>query len=97
MKDDIRECHVRRMFLRDGVKKLEWKVMSVADALIFGATEFRCKDCHGSVKLHGAHVEHGPAPHVEHKSKQDSEYCPAGFYFKQHPGREPRLSLHPVS
>jgi hypothetical protein len=41
-------------------------------------------------------VGHGPAPHVEHRSRQDSEYCPAGMYFKQNPGRVPRLLTMPV-
>jgi hypothetical protein len=48
------------------------------------------------VRLHGKHVEHGPAPHVEHRSRQDSEYCPTGMYFRQNPGRLPRLSGMPV-
>ena len=83
--------------MRDGKKVKEWVVRSVADALKDGVTDFRCKDCHGAVKLHGRHVKHGPAPHVEHKSRQDSEYCLAGFYFRQNPGRAARLSLLPVA
>jgi hypothetical protein len=50
--------------------------MAVSEAVQEGVTEFRCKDCHGRVRLHARHVAHGPAPHVEHRSKQDSEYCP---------------------
>jgi hypothetical protein len=48
------------------------------------------------VTLHGRHVAHGPTPHAEHRSRQDSEYCTSGHYFKQNPGRTPRLSLLPV-
>jgi hypothetical protein len=92
----IYECEVKKLFLRAGAKQWEWKAVAVADAIRDGATEFRCKDCHGAIRLHGKHVQNGPAPHVEHKSRQDSEYCPAGMYFRQNPGREPRMSLAPV-
>jgi hypothetical protein len=97
MDERIYECEVKKLFLREGAKKWGWVLMPVADALRDGATEFRCKDCHGSVKLHGKNVPHGPAPHVEHKSRQDFEYCPSGFYFRQHPGRVARLSFNPVA
>jgi len=96
MDEKIYECEVKKLFIRDGKKVEEWVLKSVADALKDGVTEFRCKDCHGAVKLHGRHVAHGPAPHVEHKSRQDSEYCPSGFYFRQTGGTVPRLSLMPV-
>jgi hypothetical protein len=77
-------------------KQLGWVEMPVAKAIEEGATKFRCKDCHGAVKLLGRHVAHGPAPHTVHRSRQDSEYCPSGFYFRQNPEREPRLSSNPV-
>jgi hypothetical protein len=94
--EKIYECEVRKLFKIDGVKEWRWVARPVKDALSEGVTEFRCKECHGAVKLHGKNVEHGPAPHVEHKSKQDSEYCSLGIYFRRNPGREPRLSLMPV-
>lgn len=97
MSEKIYECEVRRLYLRDGKYVWDWKRMPVAEALKDGATEFRCKDCHGAVKLHGKHVPHGPTPHIEHKHRQDSEYCLSGMYFRQHPGREHRLSLIPVT
>lgn len=96
MNEKIYECEVKKLFVRNGQKELAWVTMSVADALADGVTEYRCKDCHGQVKLHGKHVERGPAPHVEHRSRQDSEYCPTGFYFRQNPGRQPRTSNMPV-
>ena len=38
-----------------------------------------------------------PPPHIAHKLKTDSEYCPSGLYFrKATDGRQPRLSEHPV-
>jgi len=49
------------------------------------------------VKLHKSHKVDGPGPHAEHKSRQDSEYCPSGLYFrKATDGREPRQSENPV-
>src|SRR6266700_647378 len=95
-KEKIYECEVKKLFKVDGNKEWRWVARPVKDALSEGVSEFRCKDCHGAVKLHGKHVAHGPAPHVEHKSRQDSENRPAGFYFRQHPEREARLSLMPV-
>jgi hypothetical protein len=94
--EKIYSCEVRKLFVRAGEKRSEWVIVSVADAIRDSATHFRCKDCHGAVRLHGRNVQHGPAPHIEHRSRQDSEYCPAGMYFRQHPGRVPRKSLMPV-
>jgi hypothetical protein len=96
MEEKIYHCEAKKLFLKDGRKQWIWVGMPVKQALADGVTDFRCKDCHGAVRLHGKHVAHGPAPHIEHKSRCDSEYCPAGLYFRQNPGREPRLSLNPV-
>ena|ERR1700736_5870129 len=79
----IYECEVKKLFKKDGLNEWRWVVRLVKDAISDGVTEFRCKDCHGAVKLLGKNVAHGPSPHVEHKSRQDSEYCPAGIYFRQ--------------
>lgn len=95
-KEKIYECEVKRQFLIEVHKEAKWVRRNVADAIADEATEFRCKDCHGAVKLFRKHVEHGAAPHAEHKSRADSEYCPAGMYFRQNPGRTPRLSEKPV-
>jgi hypothetical protein len=94
--EQIYSCEVKKLFLRAKGKRFEWVTSTVSDALRDLVTEFRCKDCHGPVRLHGKRVENGPAPHVEHKLRQDSEYCPSGMYFRQNPGREPRLSSSPV-
>jgi hypothetical protein len=96
MEDRIYECEVKRSFIRNGEKVRDWKRVPVTEALEANVSEVRCADCHGAVRLHGRHVAHGPTPHAEHRSKQDSEYCPAGHYFKQSPGRTPRLSGNPV-
>jgi hypothetical protein len=96
MADCIYECEVKRPYKRNGEKVLDWKRVSVTEALQNDDSPVRCAECHGAVNLHGRHVAHGPTPHAEHRSRQDSEYCPAGFYFRQAPGRVPRLSTDPV-
>ena len=92
------ECEVKRRRVRvGGGYEPFWKVKNVADALVDADTEFRCKDCYGEVKLYRNQRPGGPAPHAEHKRKEDSEYCVAGIYFQRATdGREPRHSAHPV-
>ena len=97
--EKIYECEVkrRRVSARGGYEPF-WKVKEVAEALIDGDTEFRCKECHGGVKLFRKRVANGAAPHAEHLSRQDSEYCPMGMYFRQATdGRTARLSEAPVN
>ena len=92
------ECEVKRRRVKTGGGyEPFWKVKSVADALMDADTEFRCKDCHGEVKLVKTHKASGSTAHAEHKSRQDSEYCTAGLHFqKATDGRVPRPSAHPV-
>jgi hypothetical protein len=92
------ECEVeRRRVKAGGGYEPYWKVKKVADAIIDEDSKFRCKDCGGAVKLFKTHRVGGPASHAEHKSRQDSEYCPSGMYFrKATDGREPRRSESPV-
>ncbi len=98
--EQIYECQIKKPFKREGETRWEWRTVPVREAIDASGSGARagarCKDCHGRVKLLGKHVAKSPAPHAVHGSKQDSEYCIAGFYFKQHPGRVPRLSLQPV-
>ncbi len=93
------ECEVKRRRMKEGGGyEPFWKVKKVADAVQDEDTEFRCKDCHGAVKLFKSHKVGGPGPHVEHKSKQDSEYCISGMHFrKATDGREHRMSEQPVT
>jgi len=93
------ECEVKRRRVKPGGGyEPFWKTKNVADAVVDADTEFRCKDCGGAVKLFRSHKVGGPAAHVEHKDRQDSEYCPAGMYFKKATdGREPKPSANPVS
>ena len=96
MDEYIYECEVKRWYVRGGEKVRDWKRVPVTEALDEKASDVRCAECHGAVRLHGRHVAHGPTPHAEHRSRQDSEFCTSGHYFKQNPGRTPRLSLLPV-
>jgi len=95
--DRIYECEVKRRRQIADSYEFFWRIKAVADAIADGDTEFRCKDCHGEVKLFRKHVPHAAAPHIEHKYRSDSEYCPAGIYFRSaKDGRLPRLSTMPV-
>ena len=67
------------------------------DALLDGDTEFRCKDCHGPLKLHRRHTV-GTASYLEHKLKIDSEHCQQGARFLEAAdGRAHRQSATPVA
>ncbi len=95
----IYECEVRRRRQRTGASGYEsfWKVKTVQDALDDSDTEFRCKDCHGAMKLHKRKTAGGLTSYAEHLHRSDSEYCPGGMYFTQaKDGRTPRLSESPV-
>ena len=92
------ECEVKRRRVRlGGGYEPFWKVKTIADALDDNDTEFRCKDCGGPVKVVKRRSDSGPALHIEHKLKTDSEYCAAGLNFsKATDGRTARLSATPV-
>ena len=97
-REKMYECEVRRRRVKaGGGYEPYWKVKSVADALADDDTEFRCKDCHGPVKLMGRNGKNGTVPYVEHKLSADAEFCPSGLLFKKATdGREPRFSAQPV-
>ena len=83
-REKIYECEVKRRRVKDGGGyEPFWKVKTVKDAIDDADTEFRCKDCGGAVKLFKSHKVGGPAPHAEHKVREDSEYCPMGMYFRK--------------
>ena len=92
------ECEVKRRRVRAaGGYESFWKVKTIAVALEDNDTEFRCMNCGGAVKVFKRRSEDGPATHIEHKLKSDSEYCSAGMYFlKATDGRQPRPSTSPV-
>jgi hypothetical protein len=92
------ECEVKRLRVRAaGGYEPFWKVKAIDVALEDNDTEFRCMSCNGPVKLFKRRSDDGPATHIEHKLKSDSEYCSAGLYFlKATDGRVARLSASPV-
>jgi hypothetical protein len=96
--EKIYECQVKRRRLKlGGGYEPSWKLKSVAEAVSDDDTEFRCSDCTGAVKLHRRHFSDAPPSFITHKLKTDSEYCPAGLFFRNATdGRQPRLSQHPV-
>jgi hypothetical protein len=97
MADEIYTVEVKRKFKVNDGYVLRWVERPVSDVIPEkDSIAYRCKDCHGKVKLFDKHVSHAASPHAEHISRQDSEYCPAGMYFRQNPGREARRSLSPI-
>ncbi|MBP1627348.1 MAG: hypothetical protein H6Q00_1823 [Holophagaceae bacterium] len=86
------KCERKALFARDGKKVKDWIIANVADIPSENPPEVRCAYCHGVVRIHRKHVDHGPTDHVEHVSRQDSENCKGGFHFKG----DHRLSLSPV-
>lgn len=97
-RERIYECEVKRRRVKaSGGYEPFWKVKAVAEALEDADTEFRCKSCAGAVKLVKRRSEDGPATHIEHKLKSDSEYCSEGMHFlKATDGRQARPSSSPV-
>ncbi len=97
-KEKMHECEVRRRRLKDGGGyEPFWKVKKVADALVDSDTDFRCKDCHGQVKVLGKLSKTGAPAYVEHKLASDAEYCVSGLIFqKATDGRVSRWSEKPV-
>jgi hypothetical protein len=92
-------CEVKRRRVRAaGGYEPFWKVKNVAEAIVDEDTEFRCKDCGGAVKLVRRRGTEGMVvAHIEHKLKNDSEYCLAGLGFlKSTDGRIARMSDAPV-
>jgi hypothetical protein len=96
MHDNIYECEAKRPVIREGVKVRDWLIKPVIDVITEQLDEYRCKDCHGRIKLLRKLVANGPAPHAVHISRQDSEHCRSGYYFRQNPERTHRMSSNPV-
>lgn len=82
MPDDMYECEVKKLFKLNGVNTWQWKAVPVTS---LGGTPkdggIRCRHCHGRVRVHKQGVAHGPADHVEHLRRADSESCLGGHYF----------------
>ena len=64
-REKMYECEVKRRRVKDGGGyEPFWKVKKVADALVDGDTEFRCKDCRGEGEGAGQGVEAGARRHT---------------------------------
>ena len=85
-------CERRTQYKIDGQYEWRWKEVAVSEAIGKSGKDIRCAHCHGAVRIHQQQVAHGPQDHVEHRSRQDSENCKGGHYFK---GTH-RLSSQPV-
>ena len=91
--DMMLRCERKAQYKTDGANVWRWVEVDVADLQSGAQQEIRCIHCQGRVCVHKQAVEHGPKDHVEHMSRQDSENCRGGHYFKG----EHRRSLQPVS
>ncbi len=90
--DQMFECEQKKQFMVGENRVWKWVRVSVSSVVGTAYEAVRCLHCHGEVRVHKQKVDHGPQDHVEHRSKQDSEGCKGGMYFK---GVE-RLSTQPV-
>lgn len=87
------DCETRLLFMEDGVKVPRWTSRGVST--VSKDAPIRCKHCHGAVRIHRQQVDHGPADHVEHRERVDSENCLGGSYFPA--GGVHKMSSRPVS
>jgi hypothetical protein len=93
MPSKMYECEVRKLFkTKEGKTEPRWEVRAVSSLPSGSHPDVRCMHCHGAVRVHKSHVDNGPADHVEHLSRQDSESCIGGVYFD---GTQ-RISTEPV-
>lgn len=77
------ECEAKTLFKVDGQREWRWMKKPVSSIANSGTQpDVRCLHCHGKVRVHKQQVEHGPADHVEHLRRTDSENCLGGSYFK---------------
>jgi hypothetical protein len=90
--DLMLRCEQRRQFMVSGEAQWRWTEVAVPDAVGAAPGSIRCMHCHGAVRIHKQQVEHGPQDHVEHRTRQDSEFCKGGTDF----GGEHRLSARPI-
>ncbi len=77
------KCEAKTLFKIDGKREWRWVKKPVSAIPASGAQDdVRCLHCHGRVRVHKQKVEDGPADHVEHQRRSDSEHCLGGHYFK---------------
>ena len=76
------QCEQKKQFMVGENREWRWVQVAVSKAIGAAPGTIRCMYCHGAVRIHKQQVEDGPQNHVEHRSRQDSENCRAGIYFK---------------
>lgn len=91
--DLMAHCEQKREYQVGDKREWRWKNVPVSEAVGAAPKDVRCAYCHGAVRIHQQQVGHGPQDHVEHRSRQDSEGCKGGVYFKG----EHRMSSQPIS
>lgn len=91
--DEMTTCETLRQYKVDGKYDWRWKEVPVSEVVIATSPKVRCAHCWGAVTVHKQKVPTGPPVHVSHRSRQDSEGCRGGHYFKG----EHRMSASPVS
>ena len=100
MDEKMYECEVKIKMVTatKGRYNLRWLTKPVYNYIGVTDAKIRCKDCHGAIRLHGTTQPDAPAPHAEHRSRRDSEYCRAGQHFREanKTDDQHRLSENPV-
>ena len=91
--DVMLRCERKALFKIGNEKVWKWVEVEVSALPSGEQPDIRCVHCHGRVRVHKQNVERGPQDYVEHLSRQDSENCRGGHYFKG----EHRMSLQPVT
>jgi len=88
-KDLMYDCEYRTLFVdtsdptNRNKRRLGWvgsQVINVSKTVL--PRDARCIYCHGAVKIHRQRQLDGIQDHVEHVSREDSENCKGGIYFK---------------
>jgi uncharacterized protein with PIN domain len=89
--DRMYVCEVQTAYQTTNGIEYRWKKVDVEATA--NTDHVRCAYCEGSVKfLRRRKADGGVRDHVQHLSRQDSEHCIAGYYFKG----EHRRSNSPV-
>jgi hypothetical protein len=79
-KEKMYECEVKAPYQTQNGIEYRWKRSKVE--LTADTDQVRCAHCSGAVRFHRQRKTDGVADHVEHLSRQDSENCKGGYYFK---------------
>jgi hypothetical protein len=80
--DRMYQCEQSKLFKTNNVKERRWIERDVKGLTSGRDPYLRCKHCHGAVQVHVQQVPEGPADHVEHIRREDSENCLGGSYFR---------------